>query len=129
MKKNMLDEFLSEISPEVYSQVSLNIDIANKIADMLKARHMTQREFAAKMGKKESEISRWLTGVHGFNTNTLSKISDVLGEPVIYVEKKITYNLVINYSDAENSRFKKANKPIKVINDQYSCFSYSNNSD
>ena len=48
---------------------------------------MTQREFAALMGKRESEISRWLTGSHGFTTTTLTKISAVLGEPVVMVKK------------------------------------------
>ena len=39
------------------------------------------------MGKRESEISRWLTGSHGFTTTTLAKIAAVLGEPVVTVKK------------------------------------------
>lgn len=38
------------------------------LADILREKKMTQREFASFMGKKESEISRWLTGSHGFTT-------------------------------------------------------------
>ena len=68
-------------------EVSLNVDIANRIYDLLKKRKMTQREFAALMGKRESEISRWLTGSHGFTTTTLAKIATVLGEPVVEVKK------------------------------------------
>ena len=49
---------------------------------------MTQREFAALMGKRESEISRWLTGTHGFTTTTLAKISAVLGEPIVEVYRQ-----------------------------------------
>ena len=49
---------------------------------------MTQREFATLMGKRESEISRWLTGTHGFTTTTLAKISAILGEPIVEVHRR-----------------------------------------
>ena len=88
MKKNPLfDKCVATVAPEVMEEVSLNVDIANRIYDLLKKIKMTQREFAALMGKRESEISRWLTGSHGFTTTTLSKIAAVLGEPVVEVKK------------------------------------------
>ena len=88
MKKNPLfDKCVANVAPEVMEEVSLNIDIANRISDILKKRKMTQREFAALLGKRESEISRWLTGSHGFTTATLAKIAAVLGEPVVEVKK------------------------------------------
>ncbi len=88
MKKNSLfDQCVANVTPEVMKEVSLNIDIANRIYDLLKEKKMTQREFAALMGKRESEISRWLTGSHGFTTTTLAKIAAVLGEPIVMVKK------------------------------------------
>lgn len=88
MKKNALfDQCVANVAPEVMEEVSLNIDIANRIYDLLKEKRMTQREFAALMGKRESEISRWLTGSHGFTTTTLAKIASVLGEPIVEVKK------------------------------------------
>ena len=89
MKKNPLfEQCLTGVSPEVREEVRMNIDIANRIHNLLKTKKMTQREFAALMGKRESEISRWLTGSHGFTTTTLAKISAVLGEPVIEVYRR-----------------------------------------
>lgn len=88
MKKNSLfDQCVANVAPEVMKEVSLNVDIANRIYDLLKEKKMTQREFAALMGKRESEISRWLTGTHGFTTTTLAKIAAVLGEPIVMVKK------------------------------------------
>ncbi|MCI2082958.1 MAG: helix-turn-helix domain-containing protein [Bacteroidales bacterium] len=89
MKKNALfEKCLANVSSEIKEEAGLNIDIANKIYDSLKAKNMTQREFATLMGKKESEISRWLTGDHGFTTKTLAKIQTVLGEPIVEVVKQ-----------------------------------------
>lgn len=88
MKKNTLfDKCVANVAPEVMEEVSLNVDIANRIYDILKKKKMTQREFAALMGKRESEISRWLTGSNGFTTTSLAKIAAVLGETVVEVKK------------------------------------------
>ena len=40
---------------------------------------------AAMIGKKESEISKWLKGTHNFTLRTIAKISAVLEEPIIEV--------------------------------------------
>lgn len=84
----LFKECLSNVAPEVRSEVRLNMDIANRIYDILKEKNMTQREFATLMGKRESEISRWLTGSHGFTTTTLAKIEAVLEEPIVEVKRK-----------------------------------------
>ena len=77
MKQNPLfEKCVANVAPEVMEEVSINVDIANRIYSLLKKKKMTQREFASLMGKRESEISRWLTGSHGFTTTTLAKISD-----------------------------------------------------
>jgi transcriptional regulator with XRE-family HTH domain len=97
MKKNAIfEQCIANVAPEVMEEVSLNVDIANRIYDLLKARNISQRKFAELMGKRESEISRWLTGRHGFTTNTLAKISSVLGEPIIEVksESKTKYEFI-----------------------------------
>lgn len=89
MKKNYLfEQCLAGVAPETREEVRLNMDIANRIYDILKAKKMTQREFAALMGKRESEISRWLTGSHGFTTSTLAKIASVLGESIVEVRRE-----------------------------------------
>lgn len=89
MKKNVLfEKCLANVSPEVSHETNLNIDIANRIYDVLKEKKITQKEFARMLGKKEPEISRWLSGKHGFTIATIAKISAVLKEPVIQVPKK-----------------------------------------
>ena len=89
MKRNPLFEnALAHVSPEIREEVRLNIDIANRISDLLKAKGMTQRELAARLGKRESEVSRWMTGSHGFTTKTLAKIAAVLGEPIVEVNRR-----------------------------------------
>lgn len=91
---NLFEKYLERVEPEIRNEVSLNIDIANRIYDLIKKKGMTQREFAALMGKRESEVSRWLSGTRGFTTNTLAKISAVLGEPVVKVPEASEQSMV-----------------------------------
>ena len=91
---NLFEKYLERVDPQIRNEVSLNIDIANRIYDLIKKKGMTQREFAALMGKRESEVSRWLSGTRGFTTNTLAKISAVLGEPVVKVPEASEQSMV-----------------------------------
>ena len=96
MKRDPLfEECLASVPAEIKEEVSLNIDIANRIADILREKKMTQREFATLMGKRESEISRWLTGSHGFTTTTLAKIAAVLGEPIVEVKSRKAPQIIL----------------------------------
>lgn len=76
-------EELAKIPPDVRKQVDMSWAIADKIDALLKAKGMSQKEFAHLMGKTEPEVSRWLGGTHNFTLRTLAKISVVLGEDVI----------------------------------------------
>jgi len=100
-KKSLFEQCLANLDQEVRAEVRLNMDIANRIYDILQSKKMTQREFAALMGKRESEISRWLKGSHGFTTTTLAKIATVLGEPIVQVksepEMKYVYVEIPNF--------------------------------
>ena len=55
---------------------------------------MPQKELSEKLGKKEAEISKWLSGSHNFTLRTISKLEAALSikiiNPDIYQEVKKT---------------------------------------
>ena len=59
----------------------------NKIEAIRKEQGIRQEEFAKAMGKRDSEISKWLGGGHNFTIATITKIEAVLGEDIISVKK------------------------------------------
>lgn len=86
MKRNpILESIRKNIPAETKAEIDLSFEIADRICDILKKQGKTQRELANALGKKESEISKWLRGTHNFTTQTLARISTILGEPVIEV--------------------------------------------
>lgn len=78
-------ECLGEVSETTLAELNLSYAIADRIEFLLKKKGMTQRMLAEQLGKKESEISKWLTGRHNFTTNTLARLNLALGEEIISV--------------------------------------------
>jgi transcriptional regulator with XRE-family HTH domain len=73
-------------TPEsIKKQIDKNLAIANRIIEILKGQDKTQRDLARALGKSESEISKWLTGLHNLELKTIYKIESALGEDIIEV--------------------------------------------
>ena len=86
-----IDNFLKSIPEQTKRLARISLDIASQINSILKRKNITQRELASRLNKKESEISKWLSGNHNFTIKTLASIETILGEEIISVlifEKK-----------------------------------------
>ena len=89
MKTNrIMDEIRSTISPEMKLQMEMSVAIANRIYEILESKGMTQKERAQRLGKTETEVSRWLSGTHNLTLSTVCKISTALGEEIVTVSKR-----------------------------------------
>ena len=82
----VFQEALKEIPEDVKKEVDWSFAIADKIEKILNEKKLTHKEWAARIGKTEAEVSRWVSGTHNFTLRTLSKISVALGEDLIRVE-------------------------------------------
>ena len=74
-----------KVNPEIRRMVDLSFKIVDRIHEILKEKGLKQKDLALRLGKKESEISRWMRGTHNFTIDTLIAIEDALGEPIIAV--------------------------------------------
>lgn len=91
-KNNLIGDWLAKHgNPEIDRMVKHNLAIATKVARILKEKGMGKSEFATKMGKSPSEVSKWLSGTHNFTMKTIAKIEVALGEKIIFTEKEYQY--------------------------------------
>ena len=86
---NSFEKIAARTPKETDRFVSRMLDIAERIQAILSAKNMTQKDLAKAMGKSESEISKWLTGLHNLEMKTITKIETVLGEEIIVISKGI----------------------------------------
>ena len=75
----LLKELLSELTPIEKMQTSTKMALAARIEDLISARGWGKREFAEKVNKNPSEITKWLSGTQNFTIDTLSEIAITLG--------------------------------------------------
>jgi transcriptional regulator with XRE-family HTH domain len=75
----------------------ISVDIGAQIFEYMKADGINQRQLADKLGKKESEISKWLNGSHNFTIETIAKIEDVFDKDIVLVPMFATQDLGFTY--------------------------------
>ena len=90
MKTNrIMDEIRGSISPEMKLQMEMSVAIANRIYEILEAKGMTQKDLAKRLGKTETEVSRWLSGTHNLTLSTICKISAAREEEIVSVPHQV----------------------------------------
>lgn len=84
-RSSIINERRREVSPDVRRRVDMSFKIVDRIHSVLTAKGLKQKDLAIRLGKNESEISKWMRGTHNFTIDTLISIEDALGEPIISV--------------------------------------------
>lgn len=82
---NLFRECLAAVPVGQRAAFDLSFAIAERLDAVLKKRGMTRHDLAARLGKRDPEVSRWLTGRHNFTTRTIAAIEAAVGEKLITV--------------------------------------------
>ena len=68
--------------------VDLALDISDWVDAILKKKGMTRRELAQALGKTDSEVSKWISGLHNLTLKSIAKLSAVLDETIVATPQK-----------------------------------------
>lgn len=74
-----LQELLDEITPVEMEQTKVKMQLAARIEDFVRAKGWSKSQFAERVGKNPSEITKWFSGTQNFTTDVLTEIAFVLG--------------------------------------------------
>lgn len=80
---NALDRITPD--PAIDKFVDTSFDLSDRIHEILEAKGISQRELAEMIGKKESQVSKWMTGTHNFTIRTLALLEVKLGVSIFQV--------------------------------------------
>lgn len=83
--KKSLEEMLGNIPEYIQQEVNLSFDISDRIYMLMTERGLTKKQFADALGRRPSEITKWLSGQHNFTIATLSMLSSFFGKSIITV--------------------------------------------
>ena len=80
------NQMFSQVPPEIKQEIDYEIEISNRIDSLMKKHHLSKLEFARKLGKRPSEITKWLSGQHNFTLRTISMLTTFFKEQIIAVK-------------------------------------------
>jgi transcriptional regulator with XRE-family HTH domain len=78
---------LAAIPDERKTEFDLSFGISERLSEILKDKGLSQKDFARMLDKRESEVSKWLTGRHNFTIQTISRIECALDTKLVQVVK------------------------------------------
>lgn len=83
--KSSFDKMLADVPADIKHEVDLEFAISDRISQLMNKHGLTKLEFARALGKRPSEITKWLSGQHNFTIRTIALLSTFFGEPLIQV--------------------------------------------
>lgn len=79
IQNKLFRDCLAAVPAEQKAAFDLSFGIAEKLSEVLKEKGLSQKDLAKMLNKRDSEISKWLTGRHNFTTQTIARIQAALG--------------------------------------------------
>lgn len=101
-------EALKKIPKDIQNDVIGSINIANEIYLVLNQQGKSPADLARMLKKSESEISKWLTGLHNFTFKTVRNIESVLNEKIVVTNSSKV--------QAYEEKLQEANRKIELLN-------------
>lgn len=87
IQNKLFRDCLATIPEDQKAEFDLSFGIAERLSEILKDKGLTQKDLAKMLNKRDSEISKWLTGRHNFTTQTIARIQNALGCNLINIAR------------------------------------------
>lgn len=83
MKNDIIANAFANLDPDNEKFVENNTSIVEEIYQILENKKLNQTDLASMLGKRGSEISKLLSGVHNLTLRSISKMEVALGQDII----------------------------------------------
>lgn len=80
---NLLERITPD--PAIDRFIGTSFDLSDRIHEILESKGLTQKDLAEMLGKKESQVSKWMTGTHNFTIKTLALLEVKLGASIFQI--------------------------------------------
>lgn len=106
-------KLLEEITPIEMEQTKVKMQLAARIEDLMIDKGWSKSQFAQKVGKHPSEITKWISGTHNFTIEVLTEIASCLGVklPELLGQKRV----FIVFQGSTSLKLRTAEPVIKTL--------------
>lgn len=85
MRSKVAQRIFDNTPEETKIYVDLYSDIVLRINYLLNKQGYSQKKLADNLGKRPSEVNKWLISEHNFTLKSIAKLQAELGEPIINI--------------------------------------------
>lgn len=107
---DLISGLLSEISAEEQEKTDKRMRLAARIERGIKAKGWRKSDFAVAMKKQPSVISKWLSGTHNFESDTLFDIEKVLNIGLVTLQDE-SKTQILHYQIQVSERVENTKRP------------------
>jgi len=93
-----IDELMDETDEKEYKRTEKRMMMAARIDEAKRAKGWKNKDLAEALGKKPSEISKYLSGTHNFTIDTLADLEEVLGIQLLNLKEKTKTQILYHKS-------------------------------
>ena len=86
-QQNVYDRIRNRTKPETRQYVQKNLAVVAEVDRLMKLKGWSQKDLAKKLGKTNSEVSKWLSGLHNLTLKSIAKMEVVLEANLLEVPK------------------------------------------
>ena len=83
--KRRYNEMVASVPADIKAEIDLSFAISDRIDFLMHEKGLSKKQFADALGRRPSEITKWLSGQHNFTIATLSMLSSFFQQPIITV--------------------------------------------
>lgn len=119
-KSGIISSLLKERSSGEYNIIKNKMELAAKIKRGMNRLGLSNSDLALKLDKKNSVITKWLSGTHNFTIDTLTEIQDTLNLKLIDSRDdselvKTEYHLIMSVGAGEKLRIESPETSLEVL--------------
>ncbi len=83
--KSAFRKMMASVPADIQAEIDLSFAVSDRIDALMQERGLSKKQFADALGRRPSEITKWLSGQHNFTLSTLAMLSTFFGQPIITV--------------------------------------------
>jgi transcriptional regulator with XRE-family HTH domain len=115
--EQLYQQALDSADPDSLEFADLRLAITDRVYGIMERERMTQKDLAQRLGKQESEVSRWLNGLHNLTLRNLARLNVALGHKVVVVPPAEMHRTYFVLDAGTNDLYRKGprtSKPVRM---------------
>lgn len=113
--EDLYKQALESVTPDHLEFADLRLAITDRVYGIMESEGINQKTLAGRLGKQESEISRWLSGLHNLTLRNIARLNVALGHKVIVVPPADTHRTYFVMGAGTNALYQPGPRNAKPV--------------